>query len=182
MSFPYRFSRQLFKSSVVDLEEYWKLPSQHQFNLSLIPHLQTLKVHIGVVLRKVDEALHWLKALLDSGSSSSRPNAVVKIWIVYTIYLSTSYRALKPIVLDKWVDIDALLCGNDTGKDSESGGSHAYERLKEVKLEFLLENLNGFAPKFLEQLVLDSPGLERRGILSINAFDSDDSFHNLYNE
>lgn len=141
MSFPYRFSRQLFKSSVLELEEYWKLPSQHQLNLSRIP--QPLKVHIGVVLRKVDEALHWLRALLESGSSSSRSNAVVKIWV---IYLSAYYRALKPTVLEKWVDIDALLCGNDTGKDSESGQneSHAYERLKEVKPEFRKDLLLNF--------------------------------------
>ena len=67
-------------------------------------------------------------------------------------------------------DIDTLLCRAGREKDFEPGqnGSHAYERLKEVKIECLLNNRVGseVAPGFLKQWVLNSPGLEKRGILN----------------
>lgn len=164
----------LFNTSAVDLEEYWKLPPKHQLNLSLVPYLQTLKVHIGILL-KVEGALPWLKALLDSGSSFSRPNAITKICITYTLHVPTSdnVSSLNTTIFDAWADIDALLCGTSTENEPGQNVSHAYERLKEVKLVFMLQNRIGFevAPEFLKQLVLDSPGLEKRGIFSVDAFD-----------
>ncbi|KAF8809461.1 hypothetical protein BYT27DRAFT_7187758 [Phlegmacium glaucopus] len=127
-------------------------------------------------IRPFSSSIPWLRTLLESGSSFSRPNAIAKIWIIYSLYLPVPYmdHSLKTTIFDKWADIDALLCG--TGNIFELGqyGSHAYERLQEVKLECMLENPIGIgvAPGLLKGMDLDSPELEKRGILSINAFDT----------
>jgi len=111
----------------------------------------------------------WLKVLLDSGNSFSRPNAIVKIWIIYNFSVPTadSVSSFKSTIFNKWADIDTLLCGAGREKDIEPGqnGSHAYERLKEVKL---LNNRveSEVVLAFLKQWVLNSPGLEKRGILN----------------
>jgi len=94
------------------------------------------------------------------------------IWIVYGLY-----QSLNTTIFDRWSDIDSILCGTEPGMDFEPGRSskypHPYENLESVKLEFMLENPIGFgvAPRFLKEIVLESPGLKERNILQINAFD-----------
>lgn len=81
-------------------------------------------------------------------------------------------RSINTNIFDRWADIDAILCGRDDEKDSQY--SHAYDNLRNVRLEFALENPIGFgvAPRFLKEVVLDSPGLEEKDILLVGAFDT----------
>lgn len=174
-----RVSQKLF---IVDLQEYWNLPRPNQFDLSQVPHLKNLKVNVDV-LQKLDDPLPWLSALLQTGINSLYPtqaNAVRSIWIVYALYLPAPYMDLSvnTTIFEQWSEVDAILCGTEPGMDFEPGRSsrypHPYESLESVKLEFMLENPIGFgvAPRFLKEIVLESPGLEERNILQINAFDT----------
>ena len=167
---------------IVDLQEYWKLPPSNQFDLSQVPHLRNLKVNIDV-LQKLDDPLPWLSALLQTGINSlypTRANAMRSIWIVYSLYLPAPYmdRSANTAIFDRWSEVDSILCGTEPGMDFEPGRSskypHPYENLESVKLEFMLENPIGFgvAPRFLKEIVLESPGLEERNVLQINAFDT----------
>ncbi|KAF8159464.1 hypothetical protein B0H34DRAFT_796708 [Crassisporium funariophilum] len=163
----------------VDLQEHWVLPPSLRFDLSQLFRLQTLKVNIDV-LQKMEDPLPWLCALLQTGISSSRSNAIRNILIVYAIYLPAPYmdRSVNTTIFEMWRDIDAVLCGTEPGMDFQPGRSalyeHAYEKLERVMLEFVLENPIGFdvAPRFMKEMVLDSPGLEERKILHIGASDT----------
>ncbi|PPQ67866.1 hypothetical protein CVT25_010305 [Psilocybe cyanescens] len=163
---------------IVDLQEYWTLPDSQHFNLSQVPHLRNLKINIDV-LQKMDDPLPWLGALLSTGKHASHPtrrNTVETIYIAYSIYLPAPYmdRSMNTAIFDRWREIDTILCGVESTHAESEGHAHAYETLKRVKLEFMLENPIGFgvAPRFLKELVLDSPGLERRDVLRVNAFDT----------
>lgn len=76
-------------------------------------------------------------------------------------------------MFSKWSEIDTILCG-EVASESEREEGHGYTSLESVKLEFALENPIGFgvAPRFLNELVLESPALRSKGILHIHAFDT----------
>ena len=179
LKFFLRVSQKFF---IVDLQEYWTLPPPDQFDLSQVPRLRNLKVNIDV-LQKLDDPLPWLSALLQTGINSLHTtwgNSVRSIWIVYSLYLPAPYmdRSVNTTIFDRWSDVDSILCGTEPGMDFEPGRSskypHSYENLERVKLDFMLENPIGFgvAPRFLKEIVLESPGLEERNVLQINAFDT----------
>jgi hypothetical protein len=158
------------------LKQYWKIPPSQQFDLVQVPNLRNLKVYIDV-LQKGDDPLPWLSSVLQTGIDSihpKRPNAIESIWVVYSLYLPAPYmdRSINTAIFDAWSEVDAILSGMGSGADFEVAS--AYESLKNVKLEFMLENPIGFgvAPRFLKDVVLDSPGLEKRDMLQINAFDT----------
>lgn len=84
-------------------------------------------------------------------------------------------RSTSVAIFDSWREIDAILCGGELTDAEEQNPKHgAYESLKTVTLDFMLENPIGFgiAPRFLKELVLESPGLERKDILRVHAFDT----------
>jgi len=170
-------------SFTVFLEEYFRLPPCNQFDLSQVPHLQHLKVNIDV-LQKLEDPLPWLTELLRTGVNSLRPkqmNSLQTIWVTYTVYLPAPYmdRSINTTIFGKWSEIDVILCGEGSvdlegGIENEKCDSHAYDNLQSVRLEFMLENPIGFgvAPRFLKEMVLHSPRLESRNILTLNAFDT----------
>ncbi|KDR80716.1 hypothetical protein GALMADRAFT_241132 [Galerina marginata CBS 339.88] len=166
----------------VVLQDYWKPSAMGQFDLSRVPHLRNLKVNIDV-LQQTDDPLQWLSALLLTGVDSSHPtrrNAIQTIWVVYSLYLPAPYmdRSANTTIFERWSDIDAILSGEEPSEDFDPGREdkhlHAYENLENVKLDFMLENPIGFgvAPRFLKEVVLDSPRLEKRHVLRVNAFDT----------
>lgn len=71
-------------------------------------------------------------------------------------------------VFSRWRTVDNILCGDGQTQ------THAYSNLKRVNLGFILKkHINlPFAPRFLNELVLDSPGLREGGLLSVNAIDA----------
>ncbi|KAH9479390.1 hypothetical protein JR316_0007980 [Psilocybe cubensis] len=166
----------------VSLQGYWTLPDNQRFDLSQVPRLKNLKVNIDV-LQKMDDPLPWLGALFRTGVDASLPtrlNKVESIWIVYSIYLPAPYmdRSANVAIFDKWRDIDRILSGESDSIEAEKQGiihiDGPYGNLNRVKLDFMLENPIGFgiAPRFMRELVLESPGLERKDILRVKAFDT----------
>ncbi|KAF8906275.1 hypothetical protein CPB84DRAFT_1960076 [Gymnopilus junonius] len=166
----------------VDLKEYWNLAPEKHFDLSQVPHLRNLRVNIDV-LQKLDDPLPWLSTVLRTGIDSERPtriNQVQTIWIIYSLYLPAPYmdRSVNTTIFDGWKEIDDILSG--TAKlgpgddDAIQGSSHGYQNLEIVKLDFALENPIGFgvAPRFLKEVVLDSPGLGKKDVLRISASDT----------
>ncbi|PPQ64220.1 hypothetical protein CVT24_008596 [Panaeolus cyanescens] len=165
-----------------DLQEYWKLPPSQQFDLTQVAHLRTLRINIDV-LQKMDDPLPWVRAIVQSGvdtlRGNARPNMMQKIHIVYALYLPAPYmdRSVNTTIFECWTDIDAVLCGHEPGTEYDAEQEpkwHTYDNLEQVTLDFMLENPIGFgvAPRFLKEVVIDSPWLEEKRFLKINAFDT----------
>ncbi|KAF9038450.1 hypothetical protein BJ165DRAFT_1407612 [Panaeolus papilionaceus] len=165
-----------------DLQDYWRMPPKDHFDLTQVVHLQDLKINVDV-LQKMDDPLPWIGALVQSGVDTirvnARPNMIRNIHIAYALFLPAPYmdHSMNTAIFDCWTDIDAVLCGHDAGTEYEAGLQpkyHAYDNLEQVKLDFILENPIGFgvAPRFLKDVVLSSPGLEAKGLIKINAFDT----------
>ncbi|CAA7266291.1 unnamed protein product [Cyclocybe aegerita] len=155
----------------VYLKEYWSLPPFDKFNLSKVPRLRNLKVTVDV-LQQMDDPLPWLCAVLRTGVDPTSPrtqNRIKNISITYSVYLPAPYmdRSINTTIFEGWREIDDVLGGG--GQEQ-----HPYEELESVKLDFVLENPIGFgiAPRFLKELVLDSPLLREKGLLSIKAYDT----------
>ena len=153
-------SLELVLMNDIDLQSYWPLLPSDRFDLGYNTHLRSLTVRIDVIQQQ-DDPLPWLNALFSTVSS---PNSLQSIHIVYSLYLPSPYmdRHVNTTIFSEWRHIDTTLAGPE------------FEHLKTVRLEFSLENPIGFdvAPRFLKEVDLVSPELERRGILLLEAFDT----------
>lgn len=93
-----------------------------------------------------------------------KPSALTDIWVVYTLYLPAPYmdRSVDTTIFKGWNEIDRVLAGP------------GYEALARVRLDFMLENPIGFgvAPRFLAEVDLQSPLLDARGLLTVDAYDT----------
>ncbi|KAJ3502591.1 hypothetical protein NLJ89_g8816 [Agrocybe chaxingu] len=155
----------------VYLKEYWSLPPSDKFYLSKVPRLRKFKVAVDV-LQQMDDPLPWLCAVLRTGVDPASPctrNRIKNVSVTYAIYLPAPYmdRSINTTIFEGWREIDDVLGGG--GQEQ-----HPYEELESVRLDFVLENPIGFgiAPRFLKELVLDSPRLREKGLLSIRAYDT----------
>ena len=71
-------------------------------------------------------------------------------------------RLMNTKIFDEWRAVDMTLSGVEFGN------------LKQVKLDFMLENPLGFgiAPRFMKEMNLQSPLLEARNLLTVSAYDT----------
>ncbi|KAF8075343.1 hypothetical protein FPV67DRAFT_629796 [Lyophyllum atratum] len=146
--------------SDIDLVAYQNSPSSERFDMSHNPNLRRLEVKIDVIQRQ-DDPLLWLNGLF---STFTTPNALQHIYIVYSLYLPAPYmdRSVNTTIFSEWQQIDLTLTGP------------VFDSLKQVRLEFSLENPIGFgvAPRFLKEVDLKSPALRAGDILVVEAFDT----------
>lgn len=123
----------------------------------------------------MEDPLPWLSALLATGADT-RQSMVKTISVLYSLYLPAPYmdRYTYNGIFSKWSDIDNILCGVVASESERTTAEYGYKSLESVELEFALENPIGFgvAPRFLKELVLESPGLRSKGMLHIHAFDT----------
>ncbi|KAG5726669.1 hypothetical protein E4T56_gene4404 [Termitomyces sp. T112] len=153
-------SLEILLMSDIDLGSYQQLPLPGRFDLSHNLFITTLSVRIDVIQRQ-DDPLPWLNTLL---STFTAPNKLRNIYVVYSLYLPSPYmdRSVNTSVFSNWQEIDTTLTGP------------TFDALEEVRLEFSLENPIGFgvAPRFLEEVDLQSPALRASNRLVVEAFDT----------
>lgn len=159
----------------MDVQKYWTLPPSEQVDLSKVPSLCNFRITFDV-LQKMDDLLEWLAALLRTGvdrNFPTRPNMIRNLSVVFTLFvpgLRIDYLTDAMLFIG-WRNVDAVLCGDE--RREERSHTHAYSNLRRVKLVFILKkpvNLT-LAPRFLNELVLDSPGLRERELLIVDAVD-----------
>ena len=147
-------------SDTVDLKAYFSLPPNERFDLSHNPQLHVLDLKIDVIQRQ-DDPLPWLDDLF---LTVKAPNSLEYINIVYALYLPAPYmdRSINTTIFDEWKGVDMTLSSMEFGM------------LKEVKLDFMLENPLGYgvAPRFMKEVDLPSPMLVASGLLAVGAFDT----------
>ncbi|KAG6835078.1 hypothetical protein H0H93_005039 [Arthromyces matolae] len=151
---------ELLLMSDIDLPAYLNLPLSDRLDMSHNPYLNKLTVKIDVIQRQ-DDPLPWINGLF---STFTTPNRLCNVHIVYSLYLPAPYmdRSVNTTIFAGWQEIDATLTGP------------VFEFLQQVRLEFSLENPIGFdvAPRFLNEVNLQSPLLRASNRLTIEAFDT----------
>jgi hypothetical protein len=129
------------------------------------------------MLQNVEVLLEWLAAILRTGIDRhfpTYPNMMKNLSVVFALFVRSLGvdRLTDAMLFSEWGNVDSVLCG--AGHRDGETQTHAYSNLKRVNLEFSLRNPVNLklAPRFLDELVLESHGLTERGILSIDAVDT----------